>query len=110
MGENPIAADQCDAGDCRPHPGQPPFALRLAYDGVVGGHDGGFHHFRDALHVAVVVVAFDVRKGAYRYRRGRIAPGVASHAVANSYQTFASEGGILVVAAHVSDIRHCGGI
>ena len=60
MGDDPVAGHQCHCGNGGAHAGKLAFALGLADDGVMRGHNGGLHHAGDRLDVATGVVLLDV--------------------------------------------------
>ena len=60
MRHYPVAGHQCHCGNGGAHAGKLAFALGLADDGVMRGHNGGLHHAGDRLDVATGVVLLDV--------------------------------------------------
>ena len=110
MGDDPVAGHQCHCGNGGAHAGKLAFALGLADDGVMRGHNGGFHHAGDRLDVATGVILLDVGQRPDGDGGCRIAAGVTAHAVAHGDEMLAGEGGILIVRAHGAHIGHRGGI
>ena len=110
VGDDPVAGHQRHRGDGGAHAGEFAFALGLADDGVMRGHDGGLHHMGNRRDIAVGVVPFDVGQRPDGDGGCRVAAGVTAHAVADGDEMLAGEGGILVVRAHGAHIGHRGGI
>ncbi len=110
MRQHPVARDHRHGGDGGAHAGELAFALRLADDRVMRGHHGGGHHVGHRLHVALRVVAFDVRQRTDGDGGGGVAARMAAHAVADGDEVLAGECGILVVGTHRAHVGHDGGI
>lgn len=110
MREHPVPLHQRDRRDGRAHAGQFAFALGLADDGVVRGQHRGLHHRGAGVDVQLGVVAFDMRQRTDRNRGGRVAAGVASHAVADGHEMLTGERRVLIVAADRAHIRNGRGI
>ena len=110
MCQNPISRNQRDGSDGGAHARETTFALRLADDRVMRGHNRGFHHVGNNLDIALHIVLFDVGQRTDGDGRGGVTSRMASHAVADGDQMLARERGILVVGTYGTYVGNDGGI
>ena len=111
MREHPVPLHQRDRRDGRAHAGQFAFAFGLADDGVEARPaPRSPSSWRRSGRPSLVSSRFDMRQRTDRNRRGRVAAGVASHAVADGHEMLTGERRVLIVAADRAHIRNGGGI
>ena len=110
MRHYPVAGDQCHCSDGGAHASELAFALGLADDGVMRGHNGGFHHAGDDLDITAGIVLLNMSQRPDGDGRCRVAAGMTAHTIANGDQMLAGEGGILIVRTHGAHVGHSGGI